>query len=271
MDSLLDFLFSISRYQLAVGTAITAAIVAVDINWRLAAVTLFLQFIFVALLLNSALPGNLGLIQLLVGAFSAAILYWTGRRIEDALATVPDGQNWFVHNREIYPMGLPFRFMALILAVLVLWQLPDSFLGAYPGFPRDFVVPAFYCLAMGLLTIILTRDPIKTGMGLLTFLNGFLLLYMLVEVGLMIYGLMGVASILLSLVAGYLGMARHMPAIDAYQATLKAMDPASPEALATAVAALERAQADPPALAAPVSASHDGSANRLEGRITYDE
>lgn len=252
MDSLLDFFFSLSQLQLALGITMCAGIVAIVINWRLAAITLFLQYVLVGLLLNTELPGNLGLIHLLVGLFAAAIMYWTGRRVEDALNTIPDGQNWFVRNREIYPMGLPFRFLALILAMLVLLQLPVAFLTAYPQFPQFFVVPAFYCLAMGLLTIILTRDPIKTGMGLLTFLNGFILLYMLVEVGLVVFGLMGVIAILLSLVAGYLATARHMPMIEAYQESLRAMDPAGPEALATAVAALEQPQTPVPALTSPV-------------------
>jgi hypothetical protein len=249
MDSLLAFFFSLSSLQLALGIAMSAGIVAIVINWRLAAFSLFLQYLLMGLLLNTALPGNLGLIHLLVGAFAAAILYWTGRRVEDALNLIPDGQNWFVRNREIYPMGLPFRFLALVLAVLALLQVPAGFVAAYPDFPQEFVVPAFYCLAMGLLTIILTRDPIKTGMGLLTFLNGFILLYMLVEVGLVIFGLIGVAAILLSLVAGYLAMARHMPMIESYQESLKVTDPASPEALAEAVAALEKPE--PPATALP--------------------
>ncbi len=245
MNDIISFFFSLSEIQLAVGIAMTAAIVAIVISWRLAAISLFLQYVLVGLLLNTVLPGRLGIVQIVTGLFTSVILYWTARRIEDALDVVPDGRMWFVKNRDVYPMGLPFRFLALIFATLVLLQLPASF-RAQPyfaesnPFPIEFVVPAFWLLAMGVLTIILTRDPIKTGMGLLTFQNGFLLLYMLVQVSIVTFGLLAIASIVLSLVAGYLAVARHLPMIEAYHASLEPLDPASPEALAEAVAALEQ-------------------------------
>ena len=83
---------------------------------------------------------------------------------------------------------------------------------------------------------------------------------MLGEVVLVVFGLLGIIAILLSLVAGYLAMSRHMPMIEAYQASLKALDPAGPEALATAVAALEQ---PPIAVAAlPANPVEDGKLNR---------
>lgn len=243
MEQLFTFLASLSTLQLGVGIAITAAIVSIVIDWRLALFSVQVQYLFVSLLLNTELPGGLAMVKLVAGAVSCLTLYWTARRIEAALDAVPGERTWFVSNRDIYPMGLPFRFLALVLASIVLLPLPERF--AFMPLPLTFIVPAFWLLTMGLLTIILTRDPLKTGMGLLTFQNGFELLYSLIEPGLLVLALLGVGTILVGLVASYLAIARHLPLIEARQAAQRPPDPHSAEALATAVAALEQAPAQP--------------------------
>lgn len=236
IDQSLTFLAGLSANQLAVGIAITAAIVSIVIDWRLSMFGVLVQFLFVSLLLNTELPGGLGMIKLLVGAIACMMLYWTARKVEQALDAVPDGRAWFMANRIIYPMGLPFRFLALLFTTLVLLPLPERL--GFALFPPTFLIPALWLLAMGLLAIILTRDPLKTGLGLLTFQNGFELLYSLWEPELMITGLLAVGTIIVGLVASYLAIARHLPLIEARLLMAKTIDPHSPEALATAVAAL---------------------------------
>ncbi len=244
MDSMWTLLASLSTVQLGVGLAVTAAVVAIVIDWRLALLSVLLQYLFLALLLNTALPGGLAMVKLVAGAFAAATMYWTARRVEVELARVEEGRAWFQGNRDIYPMGLPFRFLALIFTALVLFTMPRE-LSLLSVFPYPFVIPAAWLLAMGLLTIILTRDPLKTGMGLLTFQNGFELLYTLVEPGLLVLGLLGIGTILVGLVASYLAVARHLPLIEERLAAQRAPDPHSAQALAEAVAALEKKAAAP--------------------------
>lgn len=243
MDQLLAFLTAFSTVQLGVGIAIAAAIVAIVIDWRLALFSVLVQYLFVTLLLNTQLPGGLAFVKLVAGAVACLTLYWTARRIEQELSTLQGGREWFVSSRDIYPMGLPFRFLALVFATLVLLPLPDRF--AFVSLPRAFMVPALWLVTMGLLTIILTRDPLKTGMGLLTFENGFELLYALVEPGLLVLALLGVGTILVGLVASYLAIARHLPVIEAQQRLQAPVDPRSAEALAQAVEALEKRPALP--------------------------
>lgn len=240
-----DFLTALSLVQIGVGATITAAIVAIVMDWRLALFGVLLQYLLMSLLLTSELPAGLGVVKLVAGTVACLILYWTARRIELALDEMEDGRRWFLSNRDIYPMGLPFRFLALVFTALLLFTLPDRFdLGL---FPRALLIPAFWMLAMGLLTILLTRDPIKTGMGLLTFQNGFELLYTLIEPGLLVLGLLGIGTILVALVASYLAVARHLPLIEARQQAQeqRMVDPRSPEALQQAVAALEKSGGSP--------------------------
>ncbi|MGH2544318.1 MAG: hypothetical protein ACRDIB_16120 [Ardenticatenaceae bacterium] len=241
MVNVWDLLASLSSVQLGVGLAVTGAVVAIVIDWRLALLSLLFQYLFTSLLLSSMLPDGLAMVKLAAGAFASVTLYWTARRVEDALGTLQDGRRWFHSNREVYPMGLPFRFLALLFTALVLFALPERFILTL--LPRAFIVPSFWLLAMGLVTILLTRDPLKTGMGLLTFQNGFELLYTLVEPGLAIVGLLGIGTILVGFVASSLAVALHLPAIEGQKLARSVTDPSSAEALTKAVEALEPAPA----------------------------
>ncbi|MDQ4075729.1 MAG: hypothetical protein M3220_05710 [Chloroflexota bacterium] len=244
MNSVGEFLVSFSGIQLGVSLVVTAAIVAIVIDWRLALFSLLGQYICVTLLLNTTLPSELAVVKLVAGSFASVSLYWTARRVEQALGGIEGGQAWFRSIPDVYPMGLPFRFLTLIFTSLVLFTLPDRFF-AIPSFPPVFTVPSVWLLAMGLLTVILTRDPLKTGMGLLTFQNGFELLYTVIEPGLVVVGLLGIGTILVGLVASYLAVAHHMPLIETRQAIQYTLDPTSPEALAEAVAALKKTPSTP--------------------------
>ena len=244
INQLFEFLATLSPTQLGAGLAITAAVVSIVIDWRLAMFGMLTQYLFLSLLLNTELPGGLAMVKLVAGYMACLILYWTARRVEQALQSIPDGRAWFMANRAIYPMGLRFRILALLFVILVLMPLPE--LLSFVAFSPTFLVPSLWLMTMGLLTIILTRDPLKTGMGLLTFQNGIELLYSLVDPGVVVMGLLGVGTILVGLVVSYLAITRHLPLIEAQHAARKLPDPDSPEALATAVAALEEVLALPP-------------------------
>lgn len=242
MDSLWGFLNTITPLQLGVGLAVTAALMTIILDWRLSLFALVIQFLLVSLLLNEALPGGLSTVKLFAGAVACLLFYWTARQIEDALGRMDDGQRWFFTNRELFPMGLPFRFLILVLTAVALFTVPQR-LGV-DFLTRIYLVPGSWLLALGLLTIILTRDPLKSGMGLLTFQNGFELLYHQYEPGFLILALLAIGTILVALVASYLELARHLPLIERRRAET---DPGSPQALAEAVAVLEQRPTDPDA------------------------
>jgi len=56
--------------------------------------------------------------------------------------------------------------------------------------------------------LIITEDPLKTGIGLLTILTGFDLFYTTLEHSLLITGLWGAVNLLLSLAISYLIIAK---------------------------------------------------------------
>jgi hypothetical protein len=237
MSEIVKFLGSLSAVQLGVGMAVAAAAMAIVLNWRLALYGMLLQYLFVSLLLDMVLPGGLALVKLVAGVVACVTLYWTGWRI-DLARQRRQAAEVSSPGSVLDPLGLPFRMLALLFAVLVLYTVPERL--GFTLFPQSFLVPAVWLVVMGLLTIILTRDPLKTGLGLLTFQNGFELLYHLVEPGLLVLALLNLGTILVGFVASYLAIAAHLPLIEEWRAA-----PSSPEALAEAVEALNVADPEP--------------------------
>ena len=234
---MIDFLTSLPLPVLGMGLAVSAAIVAMVQDWRFALLSLLAQYGFVTALLALQLPPEMASLKLLVGVVVCLILAWSARHIDNALRQVEGGWEWFNRNRAVYPMGLPFRFLALVMIALVVYSLPETLLSELVV-PRVIVVATLWTTVLGLVTIMLTRDPLKTGMGLLVLQNGFELLYTPLEPGLLIAAALGVTNIAVAFAASYLALVKHMPMIEAWLAEQAWQDPSSPEALAEAVASL---------------------------------
>ena len=67
---------------------------------------------------------------------------------------------------------------------------------------------ACYWLALvGLLVMILTAEPLKAGLGLLTFMAGFELFYAALESSLSVVGLLGIVNLFMALAIAYLASA----------------------------------------------------------------
>jgi hypothetical protein len=119
MSVIVEFLGSLSAVQLGVGMAVAAAAMAIVLNWRLALYGMLVQYLFVSLLLNMVLPGGLALVKLVAGVVACVTLYWTGWRIDLARHRRREGEDAASAGSILDPLGLPFRLLALVFAVLV--------------------------------------------------------------------------------------------------------------------------------------------------------
>lgn len=230
LQELIDFLFSLTASQVSLGLALFAATVAVAVDWRTSLFALAAQYILVGIMLSRVVFFELAAVKILVGGFCTILLFWTGRSVQRAIesATAPGG--WLDLELEVLPMSISFRLLALALWVVGLASIRTRF--DFEIIDADVLTAAYWLVGMGVLTIILTRDPLKTTLGLLTFQNGFELLFTPIEPGLLVLGLLGVANILTALVGGYLTVARNLAYLDPVPA------PDSPEALSEAVSKL---------------------------------
>lgn len=213
MDALHEVIISLSslsHLELMLGLLITATVIIVLEDWRLCLWALLFQYVLVSLLLVRVMPLQVALIKVIVGGMVCVILYLTARRVHwGREIVVKEGHHepplvpalW-----DIFPMNLGFRLFVALLAAVMSYALA----GRHPFVeqPRGIAQACYWLVAIGLLTVILTRDPFKVGLGLLTFEAGFEVLFATLEKSLSVAALLGAVNFLIALGIAYLTMSQ---------------------------------------------------------------
>lgn len=218
MDILYDIvtrLSSLSHLELMLGLLITATIIIVLEDWRLCLWALLAQYILVGVLLVRVMPFRVALVKVIVGGMVCVILYLTARRVHWGRERVVQERHYepslVPALWDIFPMNLGFRLLVALLAAVVSYALASRY--AFVDQPEGVAQALYWLVAIGLLTVILTRDPFKVGLGLLTFEAGFEVLFSIFEKSLSVAALLGVVNFLIALAIAYLTMGQIQMAI----------------------------------------------------------
>lgn len=160
---------------------LTAAILLLLRDWRWSLAVLVVQYLLAGLLFAWILEPNMAGVKLIVGLFVCLILYLTGRQVEwgKFLVDINKGDAQSRRLVTIGPFTVPAEMllrsaMALFVGAVALLFLPRSEEATLPG---TLAVAAYALVTLGLVTIGVHKRPFKGGIGLLTFLIGFDLLY----------------------------------------------------------------------------------------------
>jgi len=209
MDILYDIiasLSSLSHLELILGLLITATVIIVLEDWRLCLWALLAQYVLVSLLLVRVMPLRVAVVKVIVGGMVCVILYLTARHVHWGKETVvregyyeppPIPALW-----DIFPMNLGFRLLVALLAAAMSYALASRY--TVVDQPEGIAQACYWLVTIGLLTVILTRDPFKVGLGLLTFEAGFEVLFAIFEKSLSVAALLGVVNFLIALAIAYL-------------------------------------------------------------------
>jgi len=189
-----------------IGLIVTAALIVLISDWRIALFALLAQYLLAALLLAGLVPLPMALVRVLSGAFAAAILYFTFRRAADnfrqALRDAEDDAARLVIARlyrlQVFVVGLPFRVFALALVALGISGIASSM--SFLSLSADILFGGLWLIAAGVLVAILSRDVLRLGLGILLFTSGFAILETATESSLLVYGLLNISDLLLALV-----------------------------------------------------------------------
>lgn len=203
--------------QLLTAALINLVIAAVALvlftDWRLRLAALAVQYAASALLLSQAVITEVALVRALVGGLIVAMLFMTARQYnfgQPTLAQLPEPveseAEAIVPRRLEVPTGLPFRLMATLLFVIAAVYLAGQPITLLPGL---LVLPSLHTasyllMALGLLNLGLSEDPMRAGTGLLSFMLGFGLFYAEVEPSLAVIALLAAAEFGVALAVGYL-------------------------------------------------------------------
>jgi len=207
----------------SVAVMLTAGVIVVIKDWRASLLALVIQYVIVGLLLMSEIRMELALIKTLVGAILCLVLYMTARHVDwggaappprpgppapavdrDGSSPMPTGQA--PAARATLPTELPFRFLATALMMVATFSGASAY--PLPDVNEALSLAIYTMASLGLLALGLTDEPLKAGLGLLTFVSAFELYYTVLEPSLIVVGFLGLANLLIGLAIAYLTVAR---------------------------------------------------------------
>lgn len=184
---------------------ITGLVIAVIWDWRLALLSLTVQYVVTSLLFADVLEPRLAIVKLFVGLFICLILYFAARQAStsqsaEAGAIEETGEKAIRRERTT----LAFRtFLALMVALAAL-ALSGRAGYRLPAVPAHVNLAIYGLAGMGLLLLALTTRPLTAGMGLLMIMTGFELFYNTLEQSTSILILLAAANLILALTISYL-------------------------------------------------------------------
>lgn len=188
-----------------VGLFLATVMLVALIDWRLNLAALAGLFACAAVLLAQITLWQVVAVRLIVGLLIVLILALTGRATRF-------GAPWPQTSvRFTVPTGFPFRVMALVLISLVAWYTASQPVFALPGLPPSLNLASYWLMALGLLNLGLSEEPLNAGGGLFMLLGGFQLFYFAIEPSLAIVGLLAAVELSVALVISYLAVLWYTP------------------------------------------------------------
>jgi hypothetical protein len=197
----------------AVLVMFTAGVIVVVKDWRASLLAMVIQYVVIGLLLISAIRMELALIKTLVGALLCVVLYLTARHVDWGRPSLPpvsleeeDEPAEPQESQWTLPTEFPFRFLAALLVMVAAYGGASTY--PLPDVSDAISLAAYTLAALGLLAMGLTDEPLKAGLGLLTFVAAFELFYTVLEPSLIVVGFLGLSNFLIALAIAYLTVAR---------------------------------------------------------------
>jgi hypothetical protein len=220
LTDLLNLLAFLGEQPAAMGVLASAVFLTVLRDWRWSLLALTIQYLLSSWLFTHVFEPDIApaiaAIKIMAWAVACLVLYVTARQVrwgssrprDQAETGEPATGRKSV--RRLLPTSLLFRLLtSLMTATVVLYTVNRGGL-ALPELPAHINLAAVSLMAMGLLGLGLTEEPLTGGMSLLTALTGFELFYHSLEQAITIIGLLIGVELLIALVTAYLTVARHM-------------------------------------------------------------
>jgi hypothetical protein len=214
MEALGDLFTFLAGTPAIAGLILTAAVILLTSNARLALSLLGVQYVLVGLVLTRSVQPELAVVRIVVGVLVVPILYLTIRRVQPTRVPEAEGDTPFrglSMDWSAGPLGLPLRLLTLLLLSLALirffpdyrllfqsWGVDGS--GATP----DVAFVAFWLIGVGSFGLILSGEVLRVAPGALTILMGFDLLYAHWNSNLAVVGFWSAFTLLAALAFSYL-------------------------------------------------------------------
>jgi len=189
-----------------VGLLAALALLLVARRWQMHSLGMAALYFFAALLHTRVIRPEVALVKLIIGWMIALALYMTGRHLS-GLQEGPGGEGEAVEGerpRFSLAAGAPLRILVLVAVFIIAQGISRRF--SLPQVPGDVGLACYLLGTGGLFLMGLSEDPFRAGLGVLTFLAGFDLLFGALEPSLVVAGLIGVADFLVALAVTFLAV-----------------------------------------------------------------
>jgi hypothetical protein len=193
---------------------VTAALLVIAEDRRVLVFALATQYLFVGLLYTHVLAPQIAGIKITAGLIVWLIVFFSAQQA--GWRSVSSG-SWFLSG-WLLDARSRFRVFAVILASIIGWKMATPGILPFPVASEHVTFGALQLVCHGLLLLGLTSRPLKVGLGILTFLAGFGLLYSGVEPALMVVGVLAAVDVAVALAISYLA-AVHMASREVAQAS----------------------------------------------------
>jgi hypothetical protein len=223
---------------------LTAAAIFLTSDWRLSLTALLVQYVLVGLTLTRFISAEVAIIKILVGVLAVAILYLSARRVQDASEVqeaTPDGLQFLgLHlGWRTGPLGLPLRILALIMVSLAAIHFFDDYRSLLPVLdsdgsmvPADIAFVSLWLAATGMIGLVLSSEPLRVAVAVLTILTGFDLVYAGLEPRLSVVGFLAALILMAALAFAYLVTVQGLRARLAHEQSRAKVLPAAMPAVA---------------------------------------
>lgn len=202
INRLIDLLLNLTTQQMALGLMACSALLLLIEDRRLALLALLAQYSLLALLVGLRVYTSIILVRAGLGLAVCLILLVTAVHAQAALAaTPPAARNQRVSPRRRRQLSVGssslFRLAITAFAGLIAYGLWRTY--PLPSISSEICLTSYWLMTVGLLLSVTGLEPLRIGYGLVTFLNGFEALYLVLERGLSVIGLLGIIDILIAL------------------------------------------------------------------------
>lgn len=188
---------------------VAGSLLVVVSDWRVGLAALLVEYAAAAILLTQLVIGEVALVKMITGLLAVTILTTTAWQLNFGRPATP-GVAWWQMRFEVHT-ALPFRLMAVIMAVVSAWFVASQPQWTLPGLDQAPAIntASYLLMALGLLNLGLSEEPMAAGMALLTFMLGFEVFYAAVEPSLAVVALLAAVELAVTLAASYLAALQH--------------------------------------------------------------
>jgi len=192
-----ELLSSLSSAQLAVALSAASAMLFLVEERRIALVALLAQYLLIGLIIGAYVYQSILYLFLGIGMAISLVLMLSASRVEHSVrgtrASSLAASEAKPGDRHVPPahesMGPLFNSLALVLAGVAAYELWRAFPMA--AIPVELTLVSYWLAANGLVLALISNDPLRIGYGLLTFANGVISAFLVIERSLLVFTLVG--------------------------------------------------------------------------------